>query len=202
MKKQIVDHFLQNDAILHAAYVRGGRQLDALVPSKTTEYFADLCEAIVNQQLSDKAGRTIFSRFASLFPKRRITPKHIVSLKEEDIKSAGLSWSKTRFITSLARSFINKDIDFSLLPTLSDEAVVGELVKLKGIGKWTAEMFLMFSLGRENVFSFGDLGLRRAIEKLYGFKKPPTDRQIAKIITSWSPYKTYACTILWRSLDM
>jgi DNA-3-methyladenine glycosylase II len=95
---------------------------------------------------------------------------------------------------------LDKTIHLEKLDKLSNEEIIRELTQVKGIGPWTAEMFLMFSLKREDVFSHGDLGLRNAIQKIYGFKEKPTIQQVEKIIKKWSPYKTYACRILWKSL--
>lgn len=202
MDKRIQHHFRTVDPILFAVLTKLDRQAHELVPRKTTDYFSDLCEAIVNQQLSEKAGLTIFNRFLDLLSGRKPTPKAVDALNDKKLRAVGVSWSKVRFIKGLAKSFLAKEIDFSILETLPDEVVITELVKLHGIGPWTAEMFLMFSLGRPDVFSHGDLGLRRAIQKLYKFKKEPTRKQVEKIIAKWAPYKTYACRILWRSLEL
>ncbi len=198
MEKHVKDHFARVDPILFAVFIRLEGEISI---NKTTDYFSDLCEAIINQQLSEKAGTTIFNRLRDVFPDRKLTPRTILSIDKNKLRGVGMSWSKVRFIKDLAKSFEEKTIDFSALETKSNEDVIGELVKLNGVGPWTAEMFLMFSLGRPDVFSHGDVGLRRAIQKLYGFKKEPTRKQIEKIIAKWTPYKTYACKILWRSLE-
>lgn len=202
MEKHVKDHFARVDPVLSAVLAKLDGETERLTPTKTSDYFSDLCEEIINQQLSGKAGATIFNRFLDLLPKRKLTPKAVDILDDNKLRNAGMSWSKVRFIKDLAKSFEAETIDFSALETKSNEDVIGELVKLNGIGPWTAEMFLMFSLGRPDVFSHGDVGLRRAIQKLYAFKKEPTRKQIEKIITKWTPYKTYACRILWRSLDL
>ena len=201
MDTTIRNHFAKNDPIIFQLLTQLEEKGTNFTLSQSSDYSADLCEAIVNQQLSEKAGRTIYNRFLDLLPNRVVTPTGVLALTEESIRTAGMSWSKVRFIKSLATSFIEKHIDFDTIHTRTDEEVLAQLITLHGIGKWSAEMFLMFSLGRENIFSFGDVALRRAIEKIYGFKKEPTGKQIEKIVQKWSPYKTYACRILWRSLD-
>lgn len=202
MKPEMKARFQLVDPVLFSVLTKLEGHTHTLTPRVTSDYFADLCEAIINQQLSDKAGATIFGRFKELFPKEKIMPKPAVTLKEEQIRAIGASWSKARFIKDLAEKVTQKEIRLETLKNLSDERVIAELTKIKGIGPWTAEMFLMFSLGREDIFSYGDLGLRRAIQKLYGFKKEPTRKQMEKIVHKWTPYRTYACRILWRSLEL
>jgi len=201
MDEKVKSHFRTVDPILYSVLVRLEGKTDRLTPTKSTDYFADLCEAIINQQLSDKAAATIYKRFLDLFPKKRVTPEFLLRLKDEQIRGVGTSWNKVKFLTSLARAVVDRTIKLASLDTLPDIEVVTELTKLHGIGPWTAEMFLMFSLGRPDVFSYGDVGLRRAIQKLYALKKEPTPKQMEKISRKWAPYRTYACRILWRSLD-
>ena len=164
-----------------------------------SDYFEDLCREIVNQQLSSKAGDTIFNRFKKLLH-GKITPLEVVKIKGEKIRACGLSNSKVKYIKDLAQKIVDGEVDLAKLNKLSDEDVITELIKVKGIGKWTAEMFLMFSLGREDIFSHGDLGLKNAIKKLYSIENP-TLEQVELITVKWSPYRTYASRILWRSLD-
>lgn len=196
-----MEHFQTHDPILYARLMQIPDR-DTLTPRKTQDYFSELCEAIINQQLSDKAAATIFARFIKLFPRGVITAKKLLTIPDANIRAVGTSWNKVRFLKSLARSVVDGSIDLSTLDAMENNAVIETLCTLHGIGPWTAEMFLMFSLGREDVFSFGDLGLRRAIQKLYRMKKKPTVFQLKRISKRWSPYRTYAARILWRSLDM
>lgn len=166
------------------------------------DYFVSLCENIIGQQLSGKVSDVIFARFEKLFPKKNITPRTVLKLSEEKLRTTGMSWSKTRFIRDLAQKVLDTSVRLDHLSTLPDEEVIKELTKVKGIGPWTAEMFLMFTLGREDIFSYGDLGLKNAIKKLYGFKKDPTIKQMEKIVNKWKPYRTYAARILWKSLEL
>ena len=201
MNEQQKNHFKQNDPILHALIQKLGDEANEIKLSPSTDYFSDLCEAIVNQQLSEKAGNTIHNRFLALLKHKPPTPEDISKISDESLRSVGMSWSKVRYIKSLAASILEKNILFETIHELDDESVICEITKLHGIGRWTAEMFLMFSLGRPDVFSYTDAGLRRAIFCAYEFKKTPTDFQVKKIVQPWSPYKTYACRILWKSLD-
>ncbi len=202
MKNVVKAHFRRTDPILFAALSRLGSSTGSLNPRMTTDYFADLCEAIINQQLSEKAGATIFRRFKSLFIGGKITPQKVVRLSDQSIRDIGASWSKVGFIKDLAVKVYKNEIELQTLTSLPDDQVIQRLTSIKGIGPWTAEMFLMFSLGREDIFSYGDVGLRRAIQRLYSFKKEPTQQQIRKLEIKWIPYRTYACRILWRTLDV
>jgi len=201
MNEQQKNHFKLNDSILYSLIEKLGDEANEIELSQSNDYFSDLCEAIVNQQLSEKAGRTIHNRFLAVLPNKLPTPKDITEISDETLRSVGMSWSKVKYIKSLASSVLQKDIVFETIHELEYEEVIQELSKLHGIGRWSAEMFCMFSLGRPDVFSYGDAGLRRAIFLAYKFKKTPTEAQVKKIVQHWSPYKTYACRILWKSLD-
>lgn len=201
MNEQQKNHFKRNDPILYSFIHKLGDEASEIEITQSDDYFSDLCEEIVNQQLSEKAGSTIHNRFLSLLPNKNPTPKNVSIISDDTLRSVGMSWSKVSYIKSLAQSVLEKKISFETIHELEDEAVIQELTKLHGIGRWSAEMFLMFSLGRADVFSFGDAGLRRAMMLAYGFKKVPSDLHLKKIVQQWSPYKTYACRILWKSLD-
>jgi len=194
--KKIKNHFKKVDPILYSA-IKDLYLLEKVAPK---DYFAKLCGEIINQQLSDKASATIYKRFQMLYLNGIITAEHTLTLAHETLRATGTSNAKSRFIKHLAEKVVNRELQFEKFDTLTNEEAIRELTKIKGVGPWTAEMFIMFSLGREDVFSHGDLGLRKAIKKLYGFKRGPTRKQIEKITKKWSPYRTYACIILWRSL--
>lgn len=176
--------------------------LEPLPKRSSDELFAELCDTIISQQLSGKAASTIFARFKKLFPHEMINPHRLASLPEEEIRSCGCSWAKVRSLKDLADKVLGGTVALSTLETKSDHEVVEHLVQIKGIGPWSAEMFLMFALGREDVFSFGDLGLRKGLMKVYGFKTEPSRRQIENIVTKWSPHRSYASRILWKSLEV
>lgn len=201
--KQTAEKYLQSvDPVLGAIIKR-----IALKPRKrSSNHFRTLVESIVSQQLSVKASDTIFARFLKLFAERNKTkkfptPEQILQMPDAKLRSAGLSGSKVKYIKHLAEKVHKKEVALHRLRKMSDEEVIEHLIQVKGIGRWTGEMFLMFSLQRPDVFSHGDLGLRNAIAKLYGFKKPPTSAQIEKIVKKWSPHRTLASRYLWRSLD-
>lgn len=198
MDKKIAKHFQSVDPVLFSVFVK----IPISVHSPSTHYFEDLVEAIVQQQLSEKAGETIWLRFKKLFPKGNVTAGKVLALSDEHIRQVGTSWSKVAYIKNIARAIVGKTLILEKLPDLDDEQVIAELTKTKGIGRWTAEMFLMFTLARPDVFSHGDLGLRNAIKKLYGFKKDPSRRTVERLSNKWKPYRTYACRILWRSLEL
>jgi DNA-3-methyladenine glycosylase II len=197
MSQRIHDHFKVNDPLLFQYIVR-----IPLVPLELPQnLFQNLCRSIVGQQLSVKAAATIFGRLIAHFPNGEITPEQLLSLPDEKIRSCGVSGAKTKSLKDLSTKVIEGKLAIEKLHELEDEQVIETLCNVRGIGRWTAEMFLIFSLGRENIFSHGDAGLRRAIQILYKFKTPPTQTQIEKIIKRWSPYKSFASRILWRSLD-
>ncbi len=165
--------------------------------------FEALVDAIVSQQLSVKAADTIFARFKILFPGKKFPdPEQVLLMPDEVIRTAGLSGSKVRYIKDLAEKVHSKELRLHRMHTLSDEVVIEELIKINGIGRWTAEMFLMFSLDRPDIFSHGDLGLRNSVMKLYGFKTMPTEKQINTIVKKWSPHRTLACRYLWQSYNL
>lgn len=170
--------------------------------TKSKDFFSELCDTIISQQLSGKAASTIFGRFKSLFPAQKPMAKKLLNLSEEKIRKCGCSWAKVRSLKDLAQKVHDKTVKLDELDHLSDDDVKAHLVQIKGIGPWSAEMFLMFALAREDVFSFGDLGLKKGLMKIYGFKKEPTIKQIEKIVSKWSPHRTYASRILWKSLEL
>ena len=159
----------------------------------------ELIEHVVSQQLSVKASDTIFVRFVRLFENGEFpTAEQILQMDDEKIRSAGISFAKITYIKSVADAFISDLIDIEKIRKQSDEEVILELTQIKGIGRWTAEMILIFTLKRPDVFSIGDLGLRNAITKLYGI----TDRkEMLRLSETWSPHRSTACWYLWRSLE-
>ena len=161
--------------------------------------YEELVESIIGQQLSGKAADTIFKRFLalykdSIFPR----PEELLKTDTEQLRGAGMSYGKSSYIKNIAQAFKDKSLDAKKLKTMSDEDVKKELTKIKGVGNWTAEMILIFTLKREDVFSLGDAGLRRAIKNLYNINK---ETDILKLSETWKPKRSYACWYLWRSLD-
>ncbi len=165
-------------------------------------HFEALVEAIVSQQLSVKAADTIFKRFVALTPGKKFpTPQEVLKMPARTMRKAGLSRMKVSFIKDLAKKVLDKTVDLKKIDQWTDEQVMEHLTAVKGIGRWTAEMFLIFSLHREDIFSYGDLGLRNAIKKVYNLKKHPTEKQAEKLALRWKPYRSTASRYLWASID-
>ncbi|HVM76572.1 MAG TPA: DNA-3-methyladenine glycosylase [Candidatus Paceibacterota bacterium] len=198
MNKKHIAHLKKSDPVLKT--VIEGITLREI--TNTRGRFEALVESITSQQLSVKASDTIFRRFAALVPGKKFpTPNDILKMPARKIRSVGLSRMKVSFVKDLAKKVLDKTVDLKKLDTWSDQEVIEHLTAVKGIGQWTAEMFLIFSLGREDIFSYGDLGLRNAMQKLYKLRKHPTERQAMKIAELWKPYRSLASRYLWASLD-
>jgi DNA-3-methyladenine glycosylase II len=159
-----------------------------------------LARAIVGQQLSTKAAGSIWQRLVDRFGGSFPEPAQLHAADPESLREAGLSWSKVGFLRDLAERLENGSLDLGRLAKLPDEDVVAELIQIKGIGAWTAEMFLIFHLGRPDVVSTGDLGIRRAVQIAYGLGELPGPHDLERIAEPWRPHRTLACLYLWRSL--
>lgn len=195
----IMAHFKQVDPLLYNTALR--HSPDELFRfEKHQNNFERLCRSIIGQQLSTKAAGAIWQRFKALLPDNQITPSAVLTLGHDSLRQAGLSNAKARYVQGLADAAINDQVDFNKLVHLTDDEIKTQLIQLKGVGLWTIEMFLMFTLHREDIFSAGDLGLKRAIEKLYNLENP-SNQELIVLAQKWSPYRTYACRILWASLD-
>lgn len=172
-----------------------------LADSQHTDPYKALVRAIMSQQLSTKASATIARRFDDLFGGAFPTPAQVLEAPDERLRAVGLSGMKVSFVKDLARRVHDGTLRLDLLDTMSDEEVVAELTRVKGIGRWTAEMFLMFRLHRPDVLPVGDLGIVNAITRAYGLRKAPTPARMMRIAESWRPYRSIACWYLWASLD-
>ncbi len=170
-----------------------------LKPQK--DYFFVLCDSIISQQLSVKASATIVKRFEALFPHNKPTPELVLQLPHEHIRGVGCSAGKTLYIKDLAAKFTDTTIKPAKLKAMSDDDIILLLTQVKGIGRWTAEMFLMFSLNRPDVLPVDDLGIRKAIMSIYGLDALPKAKEIQEIGEVWKPYRTIASWYLWRSLN-
>ncbi len=165
--------------------------------------FKALAESILYQQLSIKAAGTILKRFVSLYPGKPFpAPEDILRTSDETLRSAGISKQKARYLKDLSLKFQEGTITPSRFPGMDDEEIIEHLVQVKGIGRWTAEMFLIFSLGRPDVLPVDDFGLRKAVGKHYGLIDLPSPEQTRKIAQKWEPYRTIATWYLWKSLDV
>ena len=195
MRKAIL-HLKKSDPVLAEIIERvGAYRMNYDEPA-----FASLAEAIVYQQLHGKAAATIFKRVTDLagLP---LMPEGILKLTEAQLRGAGLSKQKLSYLRDLAEKTRSGEVEFARFPELSDEEVIAQLTQIKGIGRWTADMFLMFSLRRPNVLPTGDLGIQMAIRKHYRKRKLPKPAQMEKIAKVWEPYRSVACWYLWRSMD-
>jgi 3-methyladenine DNA glycosylase/8-oxoguanine DNA glycosylase len=196
MRKAVI-HLKKCDPVLRAIIERVGPCRMEFGPAE----FCSLAEAIVYQQLNGKAAVTIFRRFAALAGEP-ITPEGILKLSDEQLRGVGLSKQKSAYLKDLAAKAAAGLLDFSKLPDLSDEEVIKHLTQVKGIGVWTAHMFLIFSLRRPNVLPTGDYGVQMAVKKHYRKRKLPKPRDMEKIARAWEPYRSVACWYMWRSLDI
>ena len=164
-------------------------------------HFQALTRSIVFQQLSGKAAATILSRVSALFPENTPTPEGVSNITDEQFRTAGLSRQKIGYLRDLAAKVSSGDLPLDAVESMSDDDLIAHLVQVKGIGRWTAQMFLMFRLGRIDVLPELDLGIQNAIQRAYRKRKRPTPKQVRKIGAKWAPHSSIACWYLWRSLD-
>jgi len=163
--------------------------------------FESLIKSIIYQQLSGKSANAIYKRFLNYYDDLIPTPEHIISTPNELLRTRiGLSFKKIEYIKDLSSRISTGKLNLILLTIMSDEEIIAELVKVKGIGRWTAEMFLIFCLGREDVIPLGDLGVRKAIQKLYSLSQLPNPAYMLEISSHWRPYRSIATWYLWKSL--
>jgi DNA-3-methyladenine glycosylase II len=195
--RKAVNHLKKSDPILRSIIERVGPcRMEFGEPA-----FSALAESIVYQQLNGKAAATIFERFAALAGEP-LTPEGILKLSDVQLRSVGLSKQKSAYLKDLAAKTAAGALDFARLSQLSDDEVIEHLTQVKGIGVWTAHMFLMFSLRRPNVLPTGDYGVQMAIKKHYKKRKLPKPKDMEKIARAWEPYRSVACWYMWRSLDI
>src|SRR6266550_6870932 len=192
MRKAVL-HLSQSDPVMRAIIERVGPcRMEFGEPT-----FHSLAEAIVYQQLNGKAAVTIFKRFSALAGDP-VTPEGILKLTDAQLRSVGLSKQKSSYLKDMAQRAVRGELDFSRLPQMTDDEVIKHLTQVKGVGVWTAHMFLMFTLRRPNVLPTGDFGIQMAMKKRYKKRKMPKPEQMAKIAKVWEPYRSVACWYLWR----
>jgi DNA-3-methyladenine glycosylase II len=195
--RKAVNHLKSCDPVLRAIIERVGPcRMEYSVPE-----FSSLAEAIVYQQLNGKAAVTIFKRFSDLAGDP-LTPEGILKLSNEQLRSVGLSKQKSSYLKDLAAKTASGLLNFNGLHELPDEEVIKHLTQVKGIGVWTAHMFLIFSLRRPNVLPTGDYGVQVAVKKHYQKRKLPKPKDMEKIARAWEPYRSVACWYMWRSLNI
>jgi DNA-3-methyladenine glycosylase II len=180
----------------HGALVR-----EDLKRERPGDAYGALLRSIVGQQLSTKAARTIYGRMLDLFDGHAPTPLQLLAADPDKIRAAGLSRPKIKYLRDLAQHVENGELELERLDELPDEEVIEQLTAVKGIGDWSAHMFLMFHLGRPDVLPVGDQGIRNAIKTQYRLRKLPDVKRMEKIARPWRPYRTLACLYLWSSLD-
>jgi DNA-3-methyladenine glycosylase II len=167
---------------------------------RPADAYGALLRAIVGQQLSTKAARTIYLRVLDIFGGATPSPEQLLEASEGDLRGAGLSGRKVEYIRDLAAHVLSGELELDRLEELGDEEVIEEIVAVRGLGRWTAEMFLIFHLERPDVLSGGDLGIRKAVQIGYGLEEMPTPQQVVEIGERWSPHRSLASLYLWESL--
>lgn len=197
--QKAVQHLAMHDPALATVIARMG--LCTIRPH--TDYYRELVQSIISQQLSVKAADAIEQRFVALFNGRFPSPEQLLATDIETLRSSGLSYAKGRYALDLARHVVDGAVAFDRFGTLSNESIIRELTAVKGIGEWTAHMFLMFCMGRLDVLPVGDLGIRNGVRQLYDLADLPTPQQVAAIAQSnhWHPYESIASWYVWQSLD-
>jgi DNA-3-methyladenine glycosylase II len=165
-------------------------------------HFDAVCRSIIYQQLSGKAAATIHGRVLDLYGGRAPAPRELASTPDERLRGAGLSRQKLTYLKSLAGHVVDGSLPIDTLHELTDDEIIDRLVQVKGIGRWTAQMFLMFRLGRPDVLPDLDLGIQKGIQLAYGMRKLPTPKKVLVVGAKWAPYRTIASWYLWRILDV
>jgi DNA-3-methyladenine glycosylase II len=172
-----------------------------LAKAQHTDPFKALVRAIISQQLSTRAAATIAARVEALFANDHPTPSLMAAIPDERLRACGLSTQKLTYVRDLCARILDGALPLDALDRMSDDEVIAALTEVKGIGRWTAEMFLMFRLHRPDVLPVGDLGIVKAVQKVYGLRKLPTAERLVRIGESWRPYRSVACWYLWASLQ-
>jgi len=184
-----------------AELIARSRRYD-LTPSVSVRPFDALAESIAYQQLSGKAAATIWGRVRALYPKKRLDPDLVLDTPDEKLRTAGLSRSKIAAFKDLAAKTLDGTVPTRrALATMSDDEIVARLTAVRGIGRWTVEMFLLFDLGRPDVWPVDDYGVRKGFAKTFGRRKLPTPKQLMKFGEKWRPYRSVAAWYFWRALD-
>ena len=197
--QQAADYLAKHDPVL--ASVIKAHPLPTFVPH--TNYYQELVESIISQQLSVKAASAIEKRFIGLFEDQFPSPEQILSRSIEEFRSVGLSRPKAAYVQDLARNVLDGTVKFDTLDQLSNDEIIAELTKVKGIGEWTVHMFLMFCMGRLDVLPIGDLGIRNGVQKLYSFDHALLPQEVTLLAEAnkWAPYQSVASWYVWQSLD-
>jgi DNA-3-methyladenine glycosylase II len=195
------EHLRSADPVLRKLIDEGG-PIDPTTDRRGSrpDAYEAIARAIVGQQLSTKAAASIWGKLQDAFGGKMPTPGELLGADDDVLSGAGLSRAKAGFLRDLATRVTDGRLDLKRLPDLADEDVVAALIEIHGVGTWTAEMFLIFHLGRPDVMATGDLGIRRAVQTAYELKELPPPAELERIAEPWRPYRTLACLYLWRSL--
>lgn len=172
---------------------------------KRNKVYLRLCSSILSQQLSVQVAKVLYQRFLDLYEGKEPTAQQILETPVGKLRQLGFSNAKSNYVHNVCRFFIEQKITDRRLHSMSDEDVIGLLTQIKGVGRWTVEMILMFTLGREDIFALDDLGIRTAMQNIYNLRasdKKKMDKRLLQISKHWSPYRTYACRYLWMSKDL
>lgn len=196
-QKEILSHFKMRDAVIAGLI----KEIGPFLLQCNKNYFQVLCNAIIGQQISTRAADAVSKRFHGLFKGRIPTAKRVSALPDEALRGIGFSRQKTAYIKDLSKKFLNKSIRPHKLPFMSNEEVVETLTTVHGIGRWTAEMFLIFSLNRLDILPVGDLGLRAALKNIYKMHSLPSIKRVRVLGKKWHPYETVATWYAWRTFD-
>ena len=196
-KKSILQHFDEKDAVMAGLI----RRVGPFRLNRNRNYFQVLCKAIVGQQISTKAAESINRRFQNLFPRNRPTPKRVQELAEQKLREVGLSGQKVKYMKDLSEKFIDRTIRPHSMAYQDNEEIIRQLIGVYGIGRWTAEMFLIFSLGRMDVLPVGDLGLRAGVKLIYNMRGMPSPDRVRVLGRKWQPFATVGTWYIWRILD-
>lgn len=194
-----VNQLSRNDPILAEVIRKSGPP----VISPNNNYYWSLVDSIISQQLSVKSAAAIEMRFKELFNEDVPVPEHILKKSIEDLRAIGLSRAKASYIRDLAQHIVDHKLDFASFSGFNNEQIISKLIDVKGIGEWTAHMFLIFCMGRLDVLAVGDLGIKKGIQKLYGLRSLPSSPEIQNLATknNWRPYESVACWYIWLALD-
>jgi DNA-3-methyladenine glycosylase II len=192
-------HLSEKDAVMAQLIAKFGNC--TITPH--TNYYEELISSIIGQQLSVKAASTIWKRFLELYGNKTPTPEQILNTNIEDIRAVGASYAKANYIKDLAAHILNNELDLDHIATLDNETVIHQLTAIKGIGEWSAHMFMIFSLGRLNILPWGDLGVRKSAQRLYNLQALPSKSELVAVADehNWNPYESIAAWYLWKNLD-
>ena len=177
------------------------RVYDPPILKPQDDYFYSLVRSIVFQQLNGKVANIIFMRFIDLLPKNKINPKYVLMLKNNEMKKVGLSFQKINYIKNLAHFFNENSFKKNTIEKMSDDEISELLIKIKGIGQWTIDMFLIFTLNRLDVMPYSDLAIKKGMKSLFNLNELPAKNEMKSLSINWSPFRTIACMYLWKIVD-